>query len=226
MMNRLKERIGKKLYRRYASRFRFLMNYPTYDRAMKKEILKSGDPIRYAFIACALARIVQENIDGAIAEVGVYQGETSRFIQQCIGARVLFLFDTFEGFPSGDLEISRDERFRKTNLDIVKTNLVDTTTAHLRKGYFPETTKGLEEKQFAFVLLDLDLYKPTLEGLKFFYPRVSPGGYIMLHDFNSPESGYAIQRAVKEFMQERQESIIDIPDRWGSAMFRKALKNQ
>lgn len=221
-MGQLIERILKKLYRQYASRFRFLMNYPPYKSAMNKEILKSGDPIRYAFIACALARIVEEKIEGAIAEVGVYQGETSRFIQQCVGERELFLFDTFEGFPSSDLERAGDDRFRQTNPDIVRMNLVHPDSVHIQKGYFPETTRGLEEKQYAFVLLDLDLYKPTLEGLKYFYPRLAPGGYIMLHDFNSPESDHATQRAVTEFMQNGlKEQILDIPDRWGSAVFRK-----
>lgn len=221
-MSQLKERILKKIYRQYASRFRFLMNYPPYKSAMNKEILKSGDPIRYAFIACALARIVKEKIEGAIAEVGVYQGETSRFIQQCVGERELFLFDTFEGFPASDLERAEDDRFRKTNMDIVRMNLVYPGSAHIQKGYFPETTRGLEEKQYAFVLLDLDLYKPTLDGLKYFYPRLATGGYMMLHDFNSPESDHAIQRAVTEFLQHGpKEQILDIPDRWGSAVFRK-----
>ena len=71
-MGQFKERVLKKIYRQYASRFRFLMNYPPYKSAMNKEILKSGDPIRYAFIACALARIVKEKIEGGIAEVGVF----------------------------------------------------------------------------------------------------------------------------------------------------------
>ena len=44
-----------------------------------------------------------------------------------------------------------------------------------KKGYFPESAHGIDEK-FAFVSLDLDLYKPTLEGLRFFYPKMIKGG--------------------------------------------------
>ena len=38
-------------------------------------------------------------------------------------------------------------------------------------------------EKFAFVSLDTDLYKPTLAGLEFFWPRMSKGGFIFIHDF-------------------------------------------
>lgn len=31
----------------------------------------------------------------------------------------------------------------------------------------------------------MDLYQPTLEGLRFFYPRMQQGGIIAIHDFFS-----------------------------------------
>ena len=67
----------------------------------------------------------------------------------------------------------------------------------------------------------MDLYKPTLEGLNFFYPKISRGGYLFVHDYNSSESNYAVSREVKEFMQDKPELIIKIPDVWGTVMFRK-----
>jgi len=75
----------------------------------------------------------------------------------------------------------------------------------IRKGYFPETAKGLESEMFSFVMLDLDLYKPTLAGLEFFYPRVKAGGYIFAHDYNSPESDHAVSRAMNEFLKDKPE---------------------
>lgn len=41
--------------------------------------------------------------------------------------------------------------------------------------------KGIEDS-FCFVSLDMDLYKPTYEGLHYFYPRLNHGGYIFIHD--------------------------------------------
>ncbi|MBI2954275.1 MAG: methyltransferase, partial [Chloroflexi bacterium] len=65
------------------------------------------------------------------------------------------------------------------------------------------------------------LFKPTLAGLHFFYPRMNPGGYIFAHDYNSPESGWAVSRAVNEFMADKAEKLIELPDKWGSIVVRK-----
>jgi O-methyltransferase len=42
-----------------------------------------------------------------------------------------------------------------------------------------------------------------------------------MHDFNNPESDRAISRAATEFLADKPERLIEIPDEWGSALFRK-----
>lgn len=70
----------------------------------------------------------------------------------------------------------------------------------IRKGYFPETAEGITDK-FCFVNLDMDLYRPTLEGLKFFWDRMIEGGIILIHDFVT--DGYkGVNQAVEEFISE------------------------
>jgi hypothetical protein len=54
-----------------------------------------------------------------------------------------------------------------------------------RQGYFPETSVGLENEKFSFVMLDVDIYQPSLEVFRFFYPRLTRGGYFFMHDYNS-----------------------------------------
>ena len=71
------------------------------------------------------------------------------------------------------------------------------------------------------MLLDLDIYRPTLAALEFFYPRISRGGFCFIHDYNSPESDYAIKRAAISFFSDKPELLIELPDTWGSVMFRK-----
>ena len=55
----------------------------------------------------------------------------------------------------------------------------------LKPGFFPESLDGLEET-FCFVSLDVDFEPATLAGLRYFWPRLSPGGYLMLHDWGNP----------------------------------------
>ena len=120
----------------------------------------------------------------------------------------MYLFDTFTGFDQQDvhrdLELGAGEAILEKSYDFSNTaeELVLRQMPHrenciVRKGYFPDTAKNLDET-FCFVSLDADLYQPMFEGLKYFYPRLAKGGYIFIHDyFNDVFPG--TKRAVREF---------------------------
>jgi O-methyltransferase len=201
----------------------YFIKHPPANLDVKAVSYSSTDPVRLTTISLAIERIKSEQIEGSFAEAGVWQGKTSKIIHQLAPDRKYFLFDTFEGFPSQNLEIEADniDRFKNTNLNIVKQNIGDLNNIVFRVGYFPETAKGLESEKFAFVLLDMDLYQSTKDGLEFFFDRVVPGGYIFLHDYNSPESDWGVSRAVNEFMASKSETLMEIPDTWGSVVIRK-----
>ena len=197
------------------------MLFPTYPEHVRKRIEQFHDDVRYSTLALALQRIESDEIEGAIAEVGVYQGATSLFIHRQCPQRTLYLFDTFEGFHSGDLENGPDDRFKDTSLASVKKLLGDSTTLRFRPGHFPGTAQGLENEMFSLVMLDVDLYQPSLDVFRFFYPRLTRGGYFFMHDYNSSESDRAVSRAAHAFMADKPELLIEIPDYFGTALFRK-----
>ena len=88
----------------------------------------------------------------------------------------------------------------------------------IRKGFFPETTKGLEENRYQFVSLDADLYSPILAGLEYFYPRMCRGGVILLHDYNNARFQGA-KLAVKHYEQSNGSLLlIPLSDLHGSAV--------
>ena len=74
---------------------------------------------------------------------------------------------------------------------------------------------------FCLVNLDADLYNPTKAGLEYFYPRLSPGGVIIIHDYNYKWPG--IKKAVDEFVQTIPEPLIMVPDMDGSVMVVKSV---
>ncbi|MBB6145689.1 O-methyltransferase [Silvibacterium bohemicum] len=197
------------------------MQFPSYPAAVAQRIEEYPDDVRYSTLALAVQRLQDDHIPGAFAEVGVYRGVTSAFLHRQAPERRLYLFDTFEGFPSQDLEAGEDTRFKDTSQELVAGVIGDTQNVVFRKGYFPETASGLEGESFSLIMLDVDLYRPALEVLRFFYPRMARGGYFFMHDYNSPESDRAISRAAHEFMADKPESLIEIPDFHGSALFRK-----
>jgi O-methyltransferase len=198
------------------------MQFPTFPREVHESIATLQDYFRYATLGLALQRVHDEAIPGAVAELGVWRGVTSAFIHRLAPDRRLYLFDTFAGFPDVDLPPgAEDRRFRDTSEDAVRARVGASENVVLRPGYVPETLAGLEEERFAFVLLDLDLYEPTHASLEFFYPLVPPGGYLVMHDYNNPESDWACKRAFDAFLANKPEPIVEFGDMWGSALIRR-----
>jgi O-methyltransferase len=91
----------------------------------------------------------------------------------------------------------------------------------IKKGFFPETTTGLENEKYIFVSIDVDLYEPTYEGLKYFYPRLVKGGYIFVHDYNNITQYGGVNMAVKQFSRENNVTFFPLSDSSGSAILMK-----
>ena len=125
--------------------------------------------------------IKRRNIEGNVAELGVYKGEFAKILRFYFPQKELYLYDTFEGFDDRDKinEKFTDEWmqiFKNTSLEKVQALVGKNNITHYRKGWFPESILDEEkEKKFCFVSLDADMYAPTFEGLKFFYPRLVEG---------------------------------------------------
>jgi O-methyltransferase len=197
------------------------MRFPTFSSSVHNSIAPSDDYFRYATLGLALQRVLDEKIPGALAEVGVWRGETSAFLHSVAPKRRLYLFDTFAGFPERDLPAEKeDRRFRDTSVEAVRKRVGASSAVILKPGYVPDVLHEVADERFAFVLLDLDLFDPTQKSLEFFYPRVSPGGYLIVHDYNNPESDWACKRAFDGFLEGKTERVVELGDVWGSALIR------
>ncbi len=186
----------------------------------------SHDYVRYAMWELITQEMEERNIQGAIAELGVYQGASAQLLNELFPDRKLYLFDTFEGFDDRDLEVESAEKyssgkmeFADTSVEAVMARMPHPEQCVVRKGYFPGTSEGLDET-FALVSIDTDLYLPIYEGLKYFYPRVSSGGYIFIHDYNHKKFEGS-KAAVRQFSEEMKVPFLPIPDTAGSAVIMK-----
>jgi O-methyltransferase len=198
------------------------MRFPTFAPELHESIAGSDDYFRYATLGLAVQRVLDERVEGAFAEVGVWRGETSAFLHRLAPERRLYLFDTFTGFPEADLAPgATDARFRDTSEQAVRRRVGASQNIVLRPGYVPDTLAGLEDERFSFVLLDLDLLEPTRASLEFFYPRLAAGGYLVMHDYNNAESDWACKRAFDAFLEDRPERLVELGDVWGSALIRR-----
>jgi predicted O-methyltransferase YrrM len=147
-----------------------------------------------------------KKISGSIAEVGCYQGGSTKIIAEVNKEqKKIYVFDTFEGLL--DVNSLLDPGFKnkqyEANYKKVKKYLKRYKKVILYKGYFPKTSTPIKKERFSFVHLDVDIYKSTLESLQFFYPRLNKGGIILSHDYYS-----GVKKAFDEFFKDKPEVII------------------
>lgn len=153
--------------------------------------------------------------DAVCAEAGVFAGDFAKYINQFFPTRTLHLFDTFSGFDERDISAekelsdSKQGDFEQSSEKVVMDKMKFPEKVILHKGYFPDTAQGIDD-QFCFVNLDMDLYKPTYEGLKFFSPRMEHGGVILVHDFFTMRF-YGVKKAVEDFMNETTKNLNYVP---------------
>ncbi len=126
------------------------------------------------------------------------------------GGRDLYLFDTFEGMPT-PTSVDRDphgrpalERFERSrtgpdrsswdeaSLEDVRANLAlcgyDAARLHFVKGKVEDTIPGAPDgvpapDRIALLRLDTDWYESTRHELIHLYPRLAPGGVLIIDDY-------------------------------------------
>ena len=153
-----------------------------------------------------------DEVPGAAAELGVYRGGFAGCINALLPERTLYLFDTFAGFDeaeAGGDNAGFVQAHRNTGADRVLRCMPHPEKIIVRQGLFPASLGRLEER-FALVSLDVDLEESTLAGLRWFYPRLNPGGYILLHDFNSPRLP-GVKRALRRYEAELGVRLPAVP---------------
>ena len=183
------------------------------------------DPVRKNWIKAFSEYTKEAGMLGNVAECGVYYGNTAIFINRYWSERTLYLFDTFEGFSDKDLEydINSFSAFKNgsftTNpfsgepadsvIEVIKNRMSYPEKLEIHKGHFPECAGNIEDK-FCFVNLDMDLYQPQLDGLRYFWNKMEPGGIILLHDYYHPELP-GVKMAVMDFEKELGEMLLKFP---------------
>lgn len=198
-------------------------------RKNEKMNINDIDYVRISSLELVSREIYDKSIEGAVAELGVFRGDFAKYINRFFKDKKFYLFDTFEGFDERDLKFDIESDFLKegintqffsdTSIQLVLEKMNYNENCIVKKGYFPETAKGLNEK-YAFVSIDADLFKPIYDGLVYFYPRLSKGGYIFIHDYNCPDV-LGAREAVRKYCNENSISYFPLTDIYGTVVIAK-----
>ena len=203
-----RELLGEELLKKLLPKQRIVPTPASLVNSILPERDLSNDYVRLATLELLCRRL--DDVPGAAAELGVYRGFFARCINTLLPDRKLYLFDSFEGFGA---EANASESFQaahaNTTIDKVLSIMPHPETVSVKPGFFPASLNGLEER-FCLVSLDVDFAQATLEGLRYFWPRLQKDGYLMLHDWGSP-SLPGVAQALKNYEEEIGASIPAIP---------------
>ena len=167
---------------------------------------------------------------GAIMECGVWRGGSMQAVARTLLEhgdldRDLFLFDTFEGMPppseqdrrfdgrsAADLLATSDKNanvWAVATLDDVKDGLsavgYPDERLHYVKGLVEETVPDQAPEQIAILRLDTDWYESTQHELEHLFPRLVPGGVLIIDDYGWWQGS---RRAVDEFLDKTGEPLL------------------
>lgn len=166
-----------------------------------------------------LGRMFQKisSVAGDIVECGVFQGGRLlmltyfTFEEQKTPPRLIWGFDSFQGFPEPTVE---DASYRKTKKGEFGETTVRTVLRFLRDsglnhnfiktqirlvpGFFHESLKKFPDRSIALLHLDCDLYQSYRDALTALFPKVAEGGIVLFDEYGKPPWPGA-KRAVDEY---------------------------
>lgn len=190
------------------------------EKTIQDQYVKQSAEARIRFLK-QYSKIAQDkNLDGAVAELGVYRGEFAKEINKVFPDKKMYMFDTFEGFETDDILYEKqmnlsshsEGHFGNTSIELVMEKMQTPENCVIRKGYFPDSLDEQDfSETFCFVSIDCDLYLPAIKGLEFFYPRLEKGGLICIHDYFA-DTFLGIKKAVDEFCDNNNVSIMPVGD--------------
>lgn len=149
-----------------------------------------------------------KNIPGDIAEVGCFEGGNmllglkSGLIPD---EKNVYLFDSFEGFPTLSVfdpaHLKSGDYKPEKSLEYIKSCFNAFKNVNIVPGYVPETfSKIPHDNKYSLIFFDCDLYQPCLDTLNYFWPKLSSGGLILIHDYFYEPGGFSgVEKATDEF---------------------------
>ena len=154
---------------------------------------------RLANLERCVEHVLARGVPGDFVEAGAWRGGASIFLRALLEAydvpdRVVWVADSFAGMPRPDpsrypadagIDLSRVARLTVPLAEVRRNfrryGLLDERVRFL-EGWFRDTLPTAPIGPIAVLRLDGDLYESTMNVLTHLYPRVSPGGCVVVDD--------------------------------------------
>jgi O-methyltransferase len=187
-------------------------------------------PEKLNALILAVRHVVKHKIPGDIVECGVWRGGSMQATARTLleagdTSRHLYLFDTFEGMPPPTDEdrrhdgqsaaelLAANERtsgvWAVASLDDVQDGMAQVAypddQIHFVPGMVEDTVPGEAPEQISVLRLDTDWYASTKHELEALYPRLVPGGVLLIDDYGWWQGS---RKAVDEYLEQIGEQLL------------------
>ncbi|MEV0381660.1 TylF/MycF/NovP-related O-methyltransferase [Nonomuraea sp. NPDC050643] len=187
------------------------------EAARRCEGLTLTSPAAQYALWSATRYTVAAGIPGAVVECGVWRGGSMLLSALALLGepdRDLYLFDTFDwsweppgdqdgptGGPVAVAQMSAGASAEEVHARIAATGYPAGRIRCVR-GLVQETVPGQAPDRIALLRLDTDQYESTRHELRELYPRVSPGGVVLIDDYGKLSGA---TRATDEYLSELKD---------------------
>lgn len=151
----------------------------------------------------------QQKDKGNFAECGVYAGMSMFFVADLCKNKFIGI-DSFEGVSEPGEYDSDYFKSKKLSIGIsfAEKILKNFDNVDLYKGWIPEVFDKLNDEQYSYVNIDVDLYDPTKNSIEYFWPRLIKGGVLICDDYGSDKTPGA-RKAMNDFFG--VDNILELP---------------
>lgn len=144
--------------------------------------------------------VISRRVPGDFIETGVWRGGCTILMRAVLASyditdRVVWAADSFCGlppprpdiFPADEGDPHHTFDYLRVDVNSVRRNfekfgLLDEQVRFV-EGFFSETLPAIAAQQFAVLRLDGDMYESTYVALENLYPKLAPGGYVIIDDY-------------------------------------------
>jgi O-methyltransferase len=212
-----------------------IVNYEHFDIIRQASPYSLTGPAKLFALIESVKYVINSNVKGDIAECGVWKGGSMMaaalaLLKMNTTDRSLFLYDTYKGLPPpseedvstyGDNASAMYLCGSKTRtkedahvwcyspLEEVKRNMLSLGYPNSRiffiEGKVEDTIPLHMPNEISILRLDTDFYESTKHELKHLFPRLSPGGVLIIDDYGH---WLGQKKAVDEYFQKHGIRIL------------------
>ena len=181
-----------------------------------------GASIRWRVYVVCWAASYASKLDGDFVECGVNRGGFARAIIDYVAFersnKQFYLIDTFSGLVPDYVSEEETKKgipdayshYSDNSAEIVRETFARFQNVKIVQGVVPDVLSSLSIGRVAFLSIDMNCAMPEISAAEYFWPRMCPGGVMILDDYGFPLHSEQ-QRAFDRFARERDVEVLALP---------------